>query len=442
MLNIPQKWKWFHNDRYGLFIHWGPYSVYGRGEQIAFREHLDLLEYEKVACKWNPMEFDAKKWAKTAKNAGFKYACFTTKHHDGYCMWDTKFTDYSSASQAPKRDFVREYVDSFRAEGLKIGLYYSWMDWRLPIYFEGPEEDKEAWESYKQYMHGQVEELLSNYGKIDYFFFDGVWPRNAEDLGSLELVEKMRKLQPDILINDRLGYDKKLDENTDGGIGAGGAKNLGDFGTPERSVVADRVRMWESCQVSTWRLWGYTKGERFLDADKLLDVLCECTEKGGNLLLNVGPDRDGRFPDEFNERALKIGEWLRKHGEAIYGHGEGNLTEFVTHGYQTIKGNNMYLIFRFWDGEPTLRLADILTPVKNVTLLTTSEKLGFRQSGDVLYIDGLPSESPDELFPVIKIEFEGKPQTNQWGRERLWEGDPKRAAAWAKMRGTTTNALG
>jgi len=440
-LDIPQKWKWFYEDRYGIFIHWGPYSVYGRGEQIAFREHLDLLEYEKTACEWNPKEFDAKKWAKVAKEAGFRYACFTTRHHDGYCLWDTKTTDYSSAKQAPKRDFVREYVEAFRAEGLKIGLYYSWMDWRIPIYFEGPETDEKAWESYRQYMHSQVAELLSDYGKIDYFFFDGVWPRNAEELGSLELVEKMRQLQPNIMINDRLGYGKQTDGNTDGGMGAGGAANLGDFGTPERTIVADKFRMWESCQVSGWRLWGHTKGERWLSADKLLDVLCECTSQGGNLLLNVGPDANGRFPDEFTERALTIGEWLKKHGEAIYGHGSGDLTEFVTYGYQTIKGNNMYLIIRFWDGEPTMRLADILTPVKHVTLLTTSEKLKFRQKGDVLYIDGLPRENPTELFSVIKVEFAEEPKTNQWGHERLWEGDPKRVAAWAKQRGTDNNVL-
>ena len=408
---------------------------------MAFREHMDLLIYEKDACEWNPSSYDAKRWARLAKAAGFTYACFTTKHHDGYCMWDTKCTDYSSACQAPKRDFVKEYVEAFRAEGLKVGLYYSWMDWRIPAYFEGPEADREAWERYKRYMHEQVEELLTNYGKIDYFFFDGVWPRNAEDLGSEELVEKMRRWQPDILINDRLGYDKNAADNFDGGAGAGGGQSFGDFGTPEQRVVAERLRMWESCQVSGWRLWGHVIGERWREADKLLDMLCECAEQGGNLILNVGPDRDGNFPPEFEQRALEIGRWLIVHGEAIYGHGGGNLTEFVTRGYQTIRRNNLYLIIRFWDGEPSMRLADLVTPVRRVTLLTTGQELKFKQDGDILYISGLPKESPSRLFPVIKIEFEAEPETNQWGRERLWEGNPARVAEWARKRGTTTNAL-
>lgn len=441
-IKIPEKWEWFNRERYGLFIHWGPYSLYGRGEQVLFREHMDLVEYEKAACEWNPKLFDAKRWANIARESGFKYACLTTRHHDGYCLWDTKYTNYSSMKQAPKRDFVREFIEAFQAEGIRVGLYYSWIDWRIPAYFEGPEKSPKAWAEFKQYIHNQVEELLTNYGKIDYFFFDGVWPRNAKDLGSMELVEKMRLWQPEILINDRLGYDKNdVSYNKDGEQGAGGLKDLGDFGTPEREVVADKTRMWESCQVSTWRLWGYCRGERWQSTDRLLDILCECAEKGGNLLLNVGPDQDGKFSPEFEQRALEIGRWLKTHGEAIYGHGSGNLTEFVTRGYQTIRGNNLYLIIRFWDGENTLRLADLVTPAKKVTLITTGQPLEFTQEKEVLYIKGLPKERPTSLFPVIKIEFEEKPQTNQWGKERLWGGDPSRVAQWAILRGETTMAV-
>ena len=152
--------KWFNESRYGLFIHWGPYSEIGRGEQVMFREHMDVLEYERKACLWNPQLCDMKAWAKMAKNSGFKYACLTTRHHDGYCLWDSAYTDYTSAKQAPKRDFVREFVDAFRAEGLKIGLYYSWLDWRIPAYFEGP--NAEGFQEFKEYMHNQVKELLSS----------------------------------------------------------------------------------------------------------------------------------------------------------------------------------------------------------------------------------------------------------------------------------------
>lgn len=444
---VPDKWKWFTQSRYGMFIHWGPYAQYGRGEQVLFREHLNQGEYAEQACAWNPEHFDPELWAYTAKKAGFKYACFTTRHHDGYCMWDSAYTDYSSAKQAPQRDFVREYVDAFRKEGLRVGLYYSWIDWRLPAYFDGPEKDPEGWAKVRTYLHNQVKELLTHYGQIDHFFFDGVWPRNADDLESVELVEIMRELQPNILINNRLGYSSAHDGyRADGGIGAGDSDTLGDFGTPEHLIQAEQKRLWESCQVTTWRLWSHVFGERWRPSDYLLDLLCESAEKGGetggNLLLNVGPTADGQLPPEFVQRALEIGRWLDVHGEAIYGSDGGSVTEFITRGRQTTRGNNLYLIIRFWDGRPQLRLADLITKVKSVTLLTTGQRLEFEQNGDVLLISGLPSEPPTGLFPVIRVECESKPEANQWGKERLWEGDPERVAAWARQRGTSVFADG
>lgn len=444
---VPDYWKWFTESRFGLFIHWGPYAQYGRGEQVLFREHLDQKEYAAKACAWNPEHVDAGLWAETARKAGVKYACLTTRHHDGYCLWDSQYTDYSSAKQAPKRDFVKEFVDAFRKEGLQIGLYYSWIDWRLPAYFDGPDKDPAGWETVKTYLRNQVKELLTQYGQIDHFFFDGAWPRETYELGSIELVAEMRTWQPHILINDRLGMEQHaVQPAADGGMGPGSTEGFGDFGTPEHRITPDSNRLWESCQVSTWRLWGYAMGERWRTADHLLDMLCECAEKGGarggNLLLNVGPQPDGQFPPEFVERALAIGQWLDIHGEAIYGSDGGDVTEFVTRGRQTTKGNHLYLIIRFWDGQPELRLADLVTPVKQVALLTTGQQLDFTQRGEELVIRGLPKERPTALFPVIKIECESKPKANQWGAERLWGGDPSRVAAWARTRGTTVFADG
>lgn len=417
--SIPDYWRWFTQDRYGLFIHWGPYAAYGRGEQVMFREHLDPRVYIANACEWNPKHYHPVQWAETAKRAGFKYACLTTRHHDGYCLWDTATTDYSSAAQAPKRDLVGEFVAAFRAAGLRIGLYYSLLDWRIPAYFDGPDKDPAGWATTRDYIHAQVEELLTNYGQIDYFWFDGIWPRTAEELQADALVRRMRELQPHVLINNRLG-----------------SKDSGDVGTPEHHITAEN-RLWESCQVSTWRLWGYTNGERWRPADKLLDMLCEAVSKGGNLLLNVGPQADGQLPPAFVERALAIGQWLDVHSEAIYGTDGGDVTEFITRGWQTTKGNALYLIFRFWDGRPTLRLADLVTPVQRVELLSTGQDLAFEQQGDELHIHGLPVIPPTALFPVIKITCDGPPQANQWGRERLWSGDPTRVADWARQRGTS-----
>jgi alpha-L-fucosidase len=418
-LNIPAKWKWFPECRYGLFIHWGPYAQYGRGEQVLFREHLDPSSYIKKAVTWNPDKFDARLWAKYAKEAGFKYACLTSRHHDGYCLWNTATTDYSSSTSAPGRDFVKAYVDAFRDAGLRVGLYYSLLDWRIPAYFDGPNQDPEGWENMQTYIHSQVEELLTQYGTIDYFWFDGVWPRSREELKADDLVKKMHELQPAILINNRLG----------------GAES-GDVGTPEHRISKEN-RLWESCQVSTWRLWGYAKGERWRSSAVLLDMLCQCAHLGGNLLLNVGPQADGQFPPQFLERVNEIGKWLDTHGEAIYGTDGGNVTEFVTRGWQTTKDNVLYLIFRFWDGSPQIKISDLTTPVIHAELLTTKRELSFHQKGETLSINDLPAKSPTALFPVIKLVCDGRPQGGIWAEQRLWEGDPTRIADWARIRGNS-----
>jgi len=446
MKTIPDHWKWFYESRYGMFIHWGPYAVIGHGEQPLFRERLDQREYTEMACKWRPKKFDAKKWAAVAKAGGMKYAVLTGRHHDGFCLWDSKYTDYSSAKQAPKRDFVREYLDAFRAAGLRVGLYYSLLDWRIPAYWEGPQHDPAGWDTFCQYVHNQVRELLTDYGKIDVFWFDGAWPHSAQTWRSYELVKMMRSLQPHILINNRLGAIEKPAPGTqaaaDGGAGAGELKELGDFGTPEHHITAESGRMWESCQVSTWRLWGYTIGERWRPADLLLDMLVEAAGKGGNLIMNVGPTPDGELPREFVRRAKAIGQWLAVHGEAIHGSEPGEVCEFITCGRQTKKGNNLYLIIRFWDRRPTLTLAGLETRVKKATLLTTGKKLAFTQSADYLTLKGLPAEPPTDLFPVIKLECDGPPQARPWAVHRLWQGDPRRMTAWAAARGTSVWADG
>jgi alpha-L-fucosidase len=434
---------WFPEARYGLFLHWGPSAVVARGEQSLFRDHMDHREFQKLACAWDPSTCDMREWARFAKSAGFRYAVLTTKHHDGYCLWQTKFSDYSSAAQAPRCDFVAEFCAAFRAEGLRVGLYYSFIDWRLPAYFEGPEKDPEGWAKVRDLCHFQVEELLTQYGQIDLIWFDGIWPRDADDLESVELVRKMRQWQPGILINNRLGRSSAADsKQIDGGEGAGGSQALGDFGTPEHHATAEKNRLWESCQVSTWRLWGFAAGERWRAADQLLDALCDCAAKGGNLLLNVGPDAEGRLPTPFKERATAIGDWLATHAEAVFQTDGGDLTEFVTRGYQTLRGNDLYLIIRFWHGVAEMRLPDLPTPLESACLITNGTHLDFTQDGDVITLRGLPTKSPTPLFPVIRLRFTERPQTTPWGKERLWGGDPQRVAEWARTRGDGPNVDG
>jgi alpha-L-fucosidase len=440
---VPEKWQWFPESRFGMFIHWGPYAAYGRGEQVLFREHLDQRAYGENACRWNPQRFDAARWADVARRAGFRYAVLTTRHHDGFCLWDSKYTDYTSASQAAGRDFVAEYTDAFRAAGLRVGLYYSLADWRIPAYWNGAAHDPEGWATFRDYVHDQVYELLTHYGRIDLFWFDGAWPHTREDWKSEEMVAMMRELQPHLLINDRLGASAgDQTPPAPGDLGVGKSRTLGDLGTPEHTIVADPNRLWESCQVSTWRLWGYTTGERWRPADLLLDMLVEAASKGGNLLLNVGPTADGELPQAFVERAEAIGRWLEVHGEAIYGSEPGEVCEFITHGRQTHKGDNLYLVIRFWDGRGTLSLGGLETRVKRAELLTTGQELEFSQEVDHVHLRGLPFEPPTDLFPVIRLECEGLPRARPWAVDRLWQGDPRRMAGWAASRGTSVFADG
>jgi alpha-L-fucosidase len=443
-MQLPELWRWFPEARFGLFIHWGPYALYGRGEQVLFREHLDQREYAAAARTWSPRRFDAAAWARTARRAGMRYAVLTSRHHDGYCLWDSSLTDYSSARQAPRRDFVREFLEAFRAEGLRVGLYYSLADWRVPAYWEGPEHDPAGWSDFREYVHGQVRELLTGYGTLDVLWFDGAWPHPAATWHSAELVETIRALQPGVLINNRLGKVSAADGVAGGGSveAVGHSAELGDFGTPEHHITAEAGRLWESCQVSTWRLWGHAVGERWRPADMLLDFLVEAASKGGNLLLNVGPDAQGEFPPEFEQRARELGEWLTLHGEAIYGTEPGEVCEFITFGRQTRRGHHLYLIIRFWDGSGTVHLAGLQSRVVAATLLTTGASLPFEQTDDHLWVRGLPSAPPTHLFPVIRLECAEPPVPRPWAADRLWQGDPRRMTGWAAARGNSVWADG
>ncbi len=436
--SVPAKWQWFNQARFGLFLHWGPYSVLGRGEQVLNREHLDHDDYCRMACAWQPAHYDPRVWAATAVAAGMKYAVLTTRHHDGYCLWDTQHTDYSSARQAPRRDFVREYVEAFRAAGLRVGLYYSLIDLRLPGWLDGPTRDPAGWVRAKEYVYHQVRELCTNYGKVDVLWFDGLWPRTAADLESRKLIALIRELQPDILINDRLEWPQfSYYWQVHGHPGVPKAEEIGDFGTAEQGIYARRGYLWESCQTATWRLWGHTRGARWKSAAQILDLLVECASRGGNLLLNEGPQPDGQLSPAFVERVAAVGRWLGVHGEAIYGSEGGNVNEFVTRGWQTVRGRNLYLILRFPDGRPELRLPDLATRVRRATLLTTGQDLPFTQRGEELIIRGLPVLTTDTLFPVIKLECAAPPRGGEWAAKRIWGADSSTFAAWARRRGTS-----
>jgi len=395
---------WFPAAKYGLFIHWGIYSVLERGEQTLYREHLKPSEYRKLAGRFRPRRFDPDDWAATAKAAGMRYALLTTKHHDGFCLWDTKTTDHCAARTGLEQDYVAAYVKAFRRAGLKVGFYFSTADWSQPAYFDGPRRDPDAFRRFIRYTHRQVRELCTGYGKVDIFWFDGVWPYTAKEWEARRLVAMIRKLQPRIIINNRIGLS-------------------GDLATPEQSIPEQQFkpdRVWESCMTSTEQWWGYHAGVRWkTDAEAIRD-LCRVADVGGNLVYNVGPKPDGSLPPQFKRLMGKVGAWLKVNGEAVFGTTE-TICDTRTFGLMTCKPGRVYLHVLHWVG-PELHLAGLRNKVRSARLLAGGGKLAFRQDKEHLYVTGLPKKAPDPRNTVVVLAVDGKPTSHAWARERIWTG--------------------
>lgn len=333
--------KWFQQARFGMFIHWGLYAIPARGEWVKSTEEITDQEYDEYFQEFNPVRYNPRKWAREAKEAGMRYAVLTTKHHDGFCLFDSAYTDYKSTNTPCGRDLVREYVEAFRAEGLKIGFYYSLLDWHHPDYphygdLHHPMRDhvefkemEHSWENYISYFHGQVRELLTNYGKIDIMWFDFSYdsPRlsgtkfghmRGETWRAKELVRMMRSLQPALVIDNRLGGDAFKAEPDE---------FSGDFVSPECMMpekdyedALKRPVPWELCLTLNAN-WGYAKSKpwEYKTTENVIHMLTECVSKNGNFLINVGPNAKGEFPRESRRILREIGEWLHDNGESIYG---------------------------------------------------------------------------------------------------------------------------
>ena len=321
---------WWTNDRFGMFIHWGTYSLAGRHEWVKKRERIDDETYQKYFDNFNPDLYNPREWAKLAKAAGMKYAVITSKHHEGFTLFDSKYTDYKVTNTPYGKDALKEWVDAFRAEGLKIGFYYSLIDWHHPEYTidrnhplsaNSEEEYKELnknrdMSKYREYLKNQVTEILTNYGKIDILWLDYSFPtgehgKGRDDWNSVELIKLVRQLQPEIIVNDRLDLKEYW-----GGW---------DFTTPEQFKVKEWPTYdgekipWETCQTFSGS-WGYYRDEMtWKDNKQLLVLLIESVSKGGNLLLNVGPTGRGTIDYRAEEALLKMGEWMKYNSRSIYG---------------------------------------------------------------------------------------------------------------------------
>lgn len=354
-----RRMAWYTEARFGMFIHWGLYAIPARGEWVRSVEKIPSDVYDRYADEFDPKHCDIRQWVRAAKTAGMKYAILTAKHHDGFCLFDTAYTDFKSTNTAAGRDFVREFVEACREYGLRVGLYFSVIDWRHPDFphygdknhpmRSDPAYSNESrdFDRYLEFMHGQVRELCSNYGKLDILWFDFSYDHlRGEAWKATKLIEMVRSLQPDVIIDNRLEVS---------GEGFGSLAECkptpyhGDFVSPEQIIPPHGLQdaqgvplIWESC-VTMNNHWGYHATDHyFKPASMLIRKLVECVSKGGNMLLNVGPDAQGRIPEKSLEILAQIGAWMEKNSESIYGCGVAGL-EKPEYGRITRKGNKLYI---------------------------------------------------------------------------------------------------
>ncbi|MCY2928381.1 MAG: alpha-L-fucosidase [Planctomycetota bacterium] len=395
----PERMKWFHDARFGMFVHWGLYAQIGRNEWAMNIECIPKAEYEKLAETWKPKPRPMREWCKLARKAGMKYMVMTTKHHEGFCLWDTKMTDYNAVARGPKRDLVREYVEACREFGLKIGFYYSLMDWHHP---DGATcaKDEAARRRFCDFTYGCVRELMSNYGKIDVLWYDVSWPLDSpEKWESLKMNKMARALQPHILINDR----SQIPE---------------DFSTPEGHVKpADAGRGWEACMTFNDTSWGYmpSAAPDAVTARDILKMLNTAAANEGNLLLNIGPAPDGSVPEDAVAPLTAVGKWIAANKEAVIGTFDRGGLGGTACGWGTVKGSTVYFWCKNWPGT-SITIGGYTTKLKKATLLASKKALKIEQKPYQIKLSGMPKVSPDKFagITVIKLEFASKPEY-VWG---------------------------
>ncbi len=388
--------EWFNEAKFGLFIHWGLYSLHGKNDGGAYvswsmeQESIPVEEYAPYADRFDPTQFDATRWMEIAKSAGMRYVVFTSKHHEGFSMFETELCDYSSEKRAPGRDFARELVEAARAAGLKIGFYYSFLDWYHPDY--SGDLDKYV----REFAHPQVAEICTNYGPIDVVWFDGEWDHPAETWHSEELVRTIRRLQPNAVINDRLGKDER------------GTTALSDFYTREQPSEIDEEtgfevarNPWEAC-MTIGKSWGFRHDDApFLSVEELIRYLSSIACRGGNVLLNVGPTPEGEIPEHFVERLGAIGRWLDVNGSAIYGTYGMTVGEHAC----TAREDRLYVHLTERPGD-ALTLSGLNVAIRCARLLGADGELTVDDAGKRVV---LPADMPDEAVSIVELELDGSP---------------------------------
>lgn len=410
----PGDTAWFVRDRFGMFIHFGLYAMPARHEWMKNREKTPEEKYNKYFRYFNPDLFDARRWAEDAKNAGMKYVVLTAKHHEGFCNWDSQYTDYKITNTPFGRDLVREYADAFRAAGIRVGLYYSLIDWHHPDFpidtLHPRRDDADAFaqnqgrdvRKYAQYMRDQVSELLTNYGDIDILWFDfsygkamgtgdKAWMKgkSKEDWEAEQLIATARAIRPGIIIDNRTDLEQ-------------------DLWTPEQWQPLEWVRhettnervVWEACQTFSGS-WGYHRDESsWKSPEMLIRMLVNTVSCGGNLLMNVGPTARGEFDVRAKSALAAMGEWMRLHNRAIYGCTQSEFPAPPDCRY-TQNGNRLYLHIYAWPFK-TIFLEGLAGKIDYCQLLNDGSEIFISEKDGRTAIE-LPIQKPEVLVPVVEI---------------------------------------
>ncbi len=417
--------EWWTDARFGMFIHWGIYAQAARHEWIKKHERISDEKYQNYFDVFDPDLFDPVEWAKKAKAAGMKYAVITSKHHDGFCMFESAYTDYNVMNTPYGEDIIKQWVEAFRAEGLGIGFYYSLIDWHHPDFtidrvhpqsvstqeeYDKLNENRDM-SVYRQFLKNQVREILTKYGKIDILWLDYSYPgkfgKGRDEWGSVELVKMVRELQPDLILNDRADL-----KDVQGGW---------DFTTPEQFKVQSWPEIdgkkipWETCQTFSGS-WGYYRDEyTWKNNQQLLVLLIESVSKGGNLLLNVGPTARGVFDERANKALQGMGEWMKYNSRSVYectqAPEEFEAPEHTLLTYNP-KTNRLYIHlldypitnFRLPDYKGKVKYAQFL---HDASELLITEPYGHHMQGSIATENDLnlrlPVEKPNVEIPVIEL---------------------------------------
>ena len=417
-----QRTEWFRQAKFGMFIHWGPYSVASVEASWPIMKpepQWDITEsdYTQLYQRFNPVEFEPQAWVKLAQDAGMRYMVFTTKHHDGFCMFDTALTDYKITRTPYQRDVTAMLARAAHSANMPLGFYYSPPDMHHPGYRNTSKPVKDTWHgdptrpdwtTYLHYMDAQLRELLTEYGPVALIWFDGL--DNQEKYNGGEFVDLIHQIQPATLVNNRIGVPgdyatpeqfipDRIPTRVDANTLKGGTK---PNESASNSVPApDDFQTWETCMTIN-NTWAYNKNDtQYKSAKELIQDLANVASKGGNFLLDVGPTPEGTIQPEFVERLEAVGKWMKTYGDSIYGTTYGPLQN-LTFGKTTAKGKSIYVHVFNWPADGTLTVPGLKERVGQITVLGDKKKLHWRQADEKLEIQ-VPPTAPDENDSVLQI---------------------------------------